>query len=267
MVLIAFAASIMLRRFNLRSTSKLIVWQVTRLSSTDSSSTKECNGPTYEDEIRNKILAASLPFVPELGWSKEAISNGAECIGYPGISHGMFTRGGADLVHYFQTSSNSKLVDILKKIQEECKENPILPGEFAEKAIQARLKMIQPYISKWPQAIAIMSMPPNVPNSLATLLTMVDDICYYAGDRSVDFNWYLRRIGIAGVYKATELYMIQDKSDEFLNTWTFLNRRLGEAVQLHDLLCKSEVTSQSAKETVQSVFITARNILGLNWNR
>lgn len=72
------------------------------------------------------------------------------------------------------------------------------------------------------------------------------------------FNWYLRRIGVAGVYKATELYMMQDKSNEFQNTWTFLNRRLVEAVQLHDLLSKSEVTSQSAKDTVQSVFVTVK---------
>lgn len=62
------------------------------------------------------------------------------------------------------------------------------PGEFAEKAIEARIKMIIPYLCKWPQAIAIMSLPPNVPNALATLLTMVDDICYYAGDRSVDVS-------------------------------------------------------------------------------
>lgn len=48
--------------------------------------------------------------------------------------------------------------------------------------------MIVPYLSRWPQAIAIMSLPPNVANSLATLLTMVDDICYYAGDRSVDVS-------------------------------------------------------------------------------
>lgn len=52
--------------------------------------------------------------------------------------------------------------------------------------------------------------------------------------------------------------MIQDKSNEFHDTWTFLNRRLVEAVQLHDLLSKSEVTSQTAKDTVQSVFVTVR---------
>ncbi|CAH2005709.1 unnamed protein product [Acanthoscelides obtectus] len=221
----------------------------------------------YEEDIRNKILSASLPYVPQLGWSKDAITKGAEDVGYPGVVHGMFSRGGGDLVHYFQTSSNSQLVEILKELQNKHKDNPLPPGDFAEKAIQARLKMMIPYIGKWPQAIAIMSLPPNVPNALATLLTMVDDICYYAGDRSVDFNWYLRRIGIAGVYKASELYMIQDKSNEFKDTRNFLNRRLVEAVQLHDIISKSEGTSQAAKDTIQSVFITARNIVGLNWNR
>ncbi|KAJ8936126.1 hypothetical protein NQ318_022208 [Aromia moschata] len=221
----------------------------------------------YEGEIKNKILEASLPFVTELGWSKEALSAGAQIMGYPGITHGMFSKGGADLVHYFQTSSNRKLVEVLKEFRIEAGDKPNSPAEFAEQAIQTRLKMIIPYISKWPQAIAIMSLPPNVPNALATLLTMVDDICYYAGDRSVDFNWYLRRIGIAAVYKATELYMIQDSSREYEETWTFLNRRLVEAVQLHDLISKSDMKSQTAKDTAQAVFVTARNILGLNWNR
>ncbi|XP_018579611.1 ubiquinone biosynthesis protein COQ9, mitochondrial isoform X2 [Anoplophora glabripennis] len=237
-----------------------------RFSSTNST-TQQANGESYEDDIKNKILAASLPFVTELGWSKEAITAGAKSVGYPGITHGMFSRGGADLVQYFQSSSNLKLVELLKQFQNGQQEKPLPPGEFAEKAIQARIKMIVPYLSKWPQAIAIMTLPPNVPSALATLLTMVDDICYYAGDRSVDFNWYIRRIGIAAVYKATELYIIQDKSENFEETWTFLNRRLEEAVQLHDILIKSDVKSHTAKETAQAVFVTARNILGLNWNR
>lgn len=49
-----------------------------------------------------------------------------------------------------------------------------------------RLQMLIPYINKWPQAIAIMSSPPNVPVALANLLALSDDICYYAGDQSTD---------------------------------------------------------------------------------
>lgn len=56
-------------------------------------------------------------------------------------------------------------------------------------AVETRLRMIVPYLSRWPQAIAIMSLPPNAPHTLASVLTLVDDICYYAGDRSVDVRF------------------------------------------------------------------------------
>lgn len=219
------------------------------------------------DDVRFKILEESLKYVPQYGWSKEAISAGANEIGYPGVIHGLFPRAGADLVHHFQTSSNSKLLTILKQYQKESELQPIPPVEFVEKAIQQKLLMIAPYRKKWPQAIAIMSLPPNVPNALAALLTLVDDICYYAGDRSVDFNWYARRIGIAGIYKTSELFLIQDSSPDHIETFKFLNRRLQEAAQIHDFICRSEQGRPLASDAITSAFTTARNILGLNWNR
>ena len=53
-------------------------------------------------------------------------------------------------------------------------------------AIETRLRMIIPYIDKWPQALATLTLSRAVPTALSNLLTLVDDICYYAGDRSVD---------------------------------------------------------------------------------
>lgn len=63
-------------------------------------------------------------------------------------------------------------------------------------------------------------------------------------------------MALAGVYKATELYLIQDNSPDSTETWNFLNRRLTEAIQLHEFLTKSELTSQGAKDTVTAAFIT-----------
>ncbi|KAK9873755.1 hypothetical protein WA026_002110 [Henosepilachna vigintioctopunctata] len=218
-------------------------------------------------EIKHKILIESLKYVPEKGWSKEAITAGAEAIGYPGIIHGLFPSGGADLINFFQTDSNLKLVEKMKEFQKEAEASPVAPVDFVERAIQEKLLMIVPYKKRWPQAIAIMSLPPNVPTALASLLTLVDDICYFAGDRSVDFNWYARPIGIAGIYKASELYLIQDSSQDQKRTFEFLHRRLLEAVKIHDIICKGDSTNPDTKESIVSAFVTARNILGLNWNR
>ena len=39
-------------------------------------------------------------------------------------------------------------------------------------------------------------------------------------------SWYTKRIGLGAAYKATEIYMVQDESDDFEQTWEFLNNRL-----------------------------------------
>jgi len=49
---------------------------------------------------------------------------------------------------------------------------------------------------------------------------------YLAGDDSVDMLWYTKRTTLAGVYASTEVYMTQDHSEGFRNTWSFLDRRL-----------------------------------------
>lgn len=223
---------------------------------------------SYEDGIKRRILEASLPFVNEHGWSKNAISAGAESLGYPGVVHGMFPRGGAELVQHFYVNCNQDLTRILKGQTDKAdKSSTKEHKELVCEAVEIRLRMITPYLSHWPQAIALMSLPPNVPTSLANLLTLVDDICYYAGDRSVDFRWYARRIALAGIYKMTELYMIQDSSPDHKNTWTFLTNRINEATQLHQYLLQSESATQMARDVASTTFITARNMLGLNWNR
>lgn len=62
------------------------------------------------------------------------------------------------------------------------------PEQQVRDSVETRLRMVIPYKKTWAQAMAIMTLPPNVPTALANLLTLVDDICYYAGDRSVDVS-------------------------------------------------------------------------------
>jgi len=75
-----------------------------------------------------------------------------------------------------------------KQALEESPSNKRKPEQQVRDAIETRLRMVISYKKTWPQAMALMSLPPNVPTALANLLTLVDDICYYAGDRSVDVS-------------------------------------------------------------------------------
>lgn len=157
------------------------------------------DSPTQNEDkikaVRYQILNASLPFVSTHGWTREAISKGAESQGFPGVAHGMFPSGGVELIHHFYQQCNQRLVqqlrDNIAAAAKDEKPQPIV--EFVTNALRSRLQMIEPYQAHWPQALGIMSLPQNVPTSLAQLLTLIDDICYFAGDRSVDvckFTYY-----------------------------------------------------------------------------
>lgn len=236
-------------------------------------STHEESDEEYETNIKTKILGASLKFVPDMGWSKQAISAGAESIGYPGVIHGLFPNGGAALVQYFYSMCNRELNQMLEKEILAIEADPSSPQKTPEQqvrdAVETRLRMVIPYKKTWPQALAIMTLPPNVPTAIANLLTLVDDICYYAGDRSVDIHWYTRRMILATIYKATELYMLQDTSEDHKETWLFLDRRIKDALHVNVMLssAKPDEALSCATETATAVFVTARNILGLSWNR
>lgn len=138
------------------------------------------------EEIRERILDAALLYVNKNGWSRETITNGAESIGYPGVIHGMFPNSSMELIQHFYKKCNRELIIKIENEFMVDKKDPIL---FVNNCIKYRLQQIEPYITKWPQAIAIMSLPPNAPTALAQLLQLIDDICFYAGDKSVDVSF------------------------------------------------------------------------------
>lgn len=71
---------------------------------------------------------------------------------------------------------------------------------------------------------------------------------------------------LATIYKATELYMLQDTSEDYKETWLFLDRRIKDALQLHAILSKSadmpapDQAVNSATEAATAVFITVNKI-------
>lgn len=238
-------------------------------SADQSSSTGGQAQPEQEDPqvtaVKDRILEASLAFVPSHGWSRQSLAKGAESVNYPTVTSGLFPRGGIEIVQYFHKQCNEQLVDYMK--QEVGNTPPTDPAAFAQKAIEVRLRMLIPYMKQWPQAMALMTLPQNVTIALSNVLTISDNICYYAGDRSVDFNWYTRRIGLAGIYKMTELYMLQDTSPDYAKTWAFLEHRVKEGSKMDSLLLKSEDATAQLQSAVSSVFSTARNILGMGFER
>ncbi|XP_026166381.1 ubiquinone biosynthesis protein COQ9, mitochondrial isoform X2 [Mastacembelus armatus] len=223
-----------------------------------------------EEQLQARILTAALEFVPLHGWSMEAIAAGAETLGLSSASTGMFSNGAGDLVLHFITQCNSQLTEILAEQHMQVQLGQAEPKEtadFLKDAVETRLRMYIPYIETWPQAMSILLLPHNIPDSLKHLSTLVDDIWYYAGDRSTDMNWYTKRAALTGIYNTTELVMIQDSSPDFQDTWNFLDNRIQDVVNMATTAKQVQSTGEAMVQGLMGAAVTLKNLTGLNQRR
>jgi len=188
-----------------------------------------------EQELKHKILLNSIQFINEHGFSLEALSHGATASGLSSASvNGIFKNGAFDLIDFFYKNSNEKLSVYLESLVKEGKITK--KNDLIREAILYRLSLIQPYIKHWPNAMAIQTFhPENAVKSIENLLRLCDEIWYQVGDNSTDFNWYSKRLSLALIFKSTELFMIQDKTENFNDTILFLNSRFNDLANVYKL--------------------------------
>jgi len=58
--------------------------------------------------------------------------------------------------------------------------------------------------------------------------------------------------------------MIQDKSMDYQKTWTFLDRRIEDAVHLYAVLAQTETTTTHMQRAISTAFTTVVNIIFYN---
>ncbi|GJN31732.1 hypothetical protein PR202_gb20167 [Eleusine coracana subsp. coracana] len=166
-----------------------------------------------------------------MGWSESAMVAGARDVGVSPAIVGAFPRKEAALVEFFMDDCLQQLIDRVDAGEGEQLKNLIL-SERLSKLVRMRLEMQAPYISKWPQALSIQSQPANVSTSLKQRAVLVDEMWHAAGDAGSDIDWYVKRTVLGGIYSTSEVYMLTDNSPEFRDTWTFVNRRIKDALDL-----------------------------------
>lgn len=86
-----------------------------------------------------------------------------------------------------------------------------------------------------------MAQPSYVPQAVAELGRLSDDIWFLAGDTSVDTSWYTKRATLSALYAASELHQTQDTSIDFMDTTRFVDSRLAE-------LAAARMASESVSE-------------------
>ncbi|MHB1206207.1 MAG: COQ9 family protein [Rhodospirillaceae bacterium] len=177
---------------------------------------------------RDAVIQAALPNVPFDGWTQKVLSEAAVSAGHAGAVPMLFPAGASDAVAHFMDMADRAMVADLK-----AQDLSILKVR-AKVALGVRLRLERwtPHREAVRRALALSPHPAFAGKVLRNWYAVVDAIWRAAGDRSVDFNFYTKRGLLAAVYGATVLYWLDDRSEGCAATWTFLDRRIEDVMQV-----------------------------------
>ena len=184
------------------------------------------------DRLRDKVLLALLPDVPFDGWTRAALKRAGEKAGVDAAQLAtLFPRGPRDVAAWFSDWADREMAVALKN-------QSLATLKVRERialGVRTRLDILLPHREALRRALALFALPMNLPLGAKLLYGTVDTIWRAAGDRSTDFNFYTKRGLLAGVYAATTLYWLDDRTDETQATSAFLQRRLDEVLAIPTL--------------------------------
>lgn len=205
---------------------------MTAKSKTQAASRRNAKATDALEEVRADILAHALPDVPFDGWTGAVMLRAARDAG---IDHGLarlaFPNGARDLAEYFLQDGDRRMIEALGK-------SDLKSMKIREKitfAVRTRLEVDLENREALRRATFALLVPPASGSAAKCLYNTVDAIWVAIGDTSTDYNFYTKRATLAGVFGAVLTFWFSDESDEFVETWDFLDRRIADVMQIEKI--------------------------------
>ncbi len=142
-----------------------------------------------------------------------------------------FPGGARDLLEYWAAMNDEYMIDGLAKVDLDA----FKVRERIALAVKLRLTHVAPHREAMRRSLSFLALPQNAALGARLLYRTADTIWYAVGDRSTDHNFYTKRALLAGVYAATVLYWVEDRSEGAEESWAFLDRRLADVMQIPKL--------------------------------
>lgn len=192
---------------------------------------------THTEKLREKILAEALPHVAFDGWSDKTLREAAErAEASEAELKAAFPRGAIDAIVAFSDDADRRAFD---KIQDTDLKS-MRVRERITFAVRTRIETIAEHKEAARRAAAVLALPQYALDGATCVYRTCDTIWRAVNDTSTDFNFYTKRALLAGVVTSTMLYWFADNSDDFADTWKFLDRRIADVMQIEKV--KAQVT-------------------------
>lgn len=186
------------------------------------------NGPD-EREAKRRVLDRALPSVPFDGWTSRVLGAAVAAASLDDLDRRrLFPAGVADLVDFYLAEADREMLDALAAENLDA----MRVRERIAAAVRLRLQQAAPRREVVRRTLAYQALPGRGPAAARALYRTVDRIWRAAGDRATDFNFYTKRGLLAGVYASTLLFWLNDTSEDFEETWAFLDRRIDDVMRI-----------------------------------
>lgn len=198
---------------------------------------------------KEKLLDAALPHVPFDGWSPATFAAAMRDSDVdPAVARAVCPRGSVDLAVAYHKRGDAEMLAGLA----EADLSQLRFRDRIAKALRLRLEAGDREIIR--RGSTLFALPHLAPEGARLIWETCDAIWTALGDTSDDVNWYSKRATLSGVYSATLLYWLGDTSEGHGATWSFLDRRIDDVMQIEKL-----------KAQVRESPTLSRLMAGPNW--
>ena len=181
------------------------------------------------EKVKADILQAALPDLAFEGFTDAVVDKAGQSAAIePAETALAFPRGGIDLAIYFVRHGVAEMQAKLETIDIES----MKIRDRIKTAVQTRLEIDADNKEIARRAFNLLALPGNAKDASACLAHTVDVMWRSTGDKSTDFNFYTKRATLAAVYSATRLVWLNDDSVDSQDSWTFLDRRIDNVMQI-----------------------------------
>jgi ubiquinone biosynthesis protein COQ9 len=195
-----------------------------------------------QTDIRDRIVAATLPHAAIDGWTERALAAGLDDAGFPKeMALRAFPGGMAEVVRHWSGLGDRRMADAWEERDRE----GLRLRDRVSAAVRLRIEVDAGHREAVRRALSFLALPQNAEVAALCLRDTVNAIWYTVGDTSADYTYYTKRALLTAVYGATVLYWLNDDSPRAEETWAFLDRRLDDAMKIPRL--QSRVTGALAR--------------------
>lgn len=179
-------------------------------------------------QIRQTILKEAIMLAPFEGWSEPMLKRATARAGLDESAYIRCFQTVNEAISFWSEEADAAMEQYASTLA--LSEMKI--RERIAALVLFRLHYFLPHREALRRALHHLWMPWNSLLSLQLTKNTVDRMWRLAGDASHDYNWYTKRLLLAGVYSATLLFWLNDQSEHCIDTNIFLQRRLEEVLKL-----------------------------------